>query len=231
MTRFLSFVVLVCPLGLAQTAPGSGKLPIRRVVLYKNGVGYFEHSGPVHENEDVTVSFTPGQLNDVLKTLTVLDLSGGRISGVNYDSPASADRQRDELRLGVGDKVSVNQFLQAIRGARVEIKTGSTTLSGRLLSLDQKPAVVNGVSQQTDYVSVVAENGELRTAELTPNFSLRMLDKGLNRGAADGGFDHRLRRPQSVLELHQRGPGMEGDLSGGAQLESQAFAAGLGDRG
>ena len=180
MTRFLSFVVLVCPLGLAQTAPDSGKLPIRRVVLYKNGVGYFEHSGPVHDNEDVAVSFTPGQLNDVLKTLTVLDLNGGRISGVNYDSPASADRQRDELRLGIGDKVSVNQFLQAIRGARVEIKTGSTTLSGRLLSLDQKPAVVNGVSQQTDYVSVVGDNGEMRTAELTPNFSMRLLDKGLN---------------------------------------------------
>ena len=45
-----------------------------RVVLYKNGVGYFEHAGHVRGNQDVNVDFTTGQLNDVLKSLTVLDL-------------------------------------------------------------------------------------------------------------------------------------------------------------
>src|ERR1700754_1840528 len=58
------------------------RLPVKRVVLYKNGVGYFEHLGSVHDNNDVTISFTSGQLNDVLKSLTVLDLNGGKITGV-----------------------------------------------------------------------------------------------------------------------------------------------------
>src|SRR5215469_6461193 len=57
-------------------------LPVKRVVLYKSGVGYFEHLGRVRDDQDVTVPFTSGQLNDVLKSLTVLDLGGGRISGV-----------------------------------------------------------------------------------------------------------------------------------------------------
>src|SRR6266699_5934964 len=55
-------------------------LPVRRVVLYKNGVGYFEHTGRVRGNQDIHIDFTSGQLNDALASLTVLDLNGGRIS-------------------------------------------------------------------------------------------------------------------------------------------------------
>src|SRR5258708_2324004 len=66
--------------------PPAAKLPVRRVVLYKNGVGYFEHLGHVRGSQDVHVDFTSAQLNDVFKSLTVLDLSGGRITGVDYNS-------------------------------------------------------------------------------------------------------------------------------------------------
>jgi hypothetical protein len=66
--------------------PSAVKLPIGRVVLYKSGVGYFEHLGHVRGSESVHIDFTSAQLNDVLKSLTVLDLSGGRITGVEYNS-------------------------------------------------------------------------------------------------------------------------------------------------
>ena len=61
-------------------------LPVRKVVLYKNGVGYFEHAGSVTGNQRVAIDFTSSQLNDVLQSLTVLDEGGGRIAGVNYNS-------------------------------------------------------------------------------------------------------------------------------------------------
>ena len=65
-----------------NSAPGGPqKLPLRRVVLYKSGIGYFEHDGHVRGNEDVEIDLTSGQLNDVLKSLTALDFSGGRIVG------------------------------------------------------------------------------------------------------------------------------------------------------
>src|SRR5436190_23340756 len=88
-----------------------GQVPVKRVVLYKNGVGYFEHLGQVRGNQDVTIPFTSGQLNDVLKSLTVLDLNVGRITGVGYGSSTPADRQLGELRLPVGDKASLTEFL------------------------------------------------------------------------------------------------------------------------
>src|SRR5271169_5337331 len=75
----------------ATAAPGESpsstvaKLPVRRVVLYKNGVGYFEHLGRVRGSQDVHIDFTSAQLNDVLKSLTVLDLGDGRVSGISYN--------------------------------------------------------------------------------------------------------------------------------------------------
>jgi len=50
----------------------TGRLPIKRVVLYKNGVGFFEHLGRVRGSEQISIDFTSGQLNDVLKSLTAV---------------------------------------------------------------------------------------------------------------------------------------------------------------
>ena len=33
-------------------------LPVRKVVLYKNGVGYFEHAGVVNGSQRVAIDFT-----------------------------------------------------------------------------------------------------------------------------------------------------------------------------
>jgi hypothetical protein len=165
--------------GLAQVTPAPDKLPIKRVVLYKNGVGYFEHLGPVHDNQNVSISFTSGQLNDVLKSLTVLDLSGGKITGVGYGSSAPIDRQRGDIRLPLGEKTSLTEFLEAVRGSRVEIKSGQVVLSGRLLSVERKTRISGGNSLEIDYVSLMTENGEVRTTELSPAFSVRLLEKGL----------------------------------------------------
>jgi hypothetical protein len=71
----------------------SARLPVTRVILYKNGVGYFEHSGHIRGNQDVDIDFTTAQLDDVLKSLTVLDLGKGRITGVSYNSTASLERR------------------------------------------------------------------------------------------------------------------------------------------
>ena len=68
MHRSIGVVFALSILASAQT-PSPDKLPIKRVVLYKNGVGYFEHQGQVQGNQEVAISFTSGQLNDVLKSL------------------------------------------------------------------------------------------------------------------------------------------------------------------
>ena len=163
-----------------QPAPTvADNLPIKRVVLYKNGVGYFEHTGLVRDRQDVTISFTSGQLNDVLKSLTVLDLNGGRITGVGYGSASPVDRQLGDLRLPLSEKTSLSEFLGALRGARLEVRSGPSVITGKLLSIDRKTRSGGGTTLEVDYLALITDSGEVKTMELTPAFSVRLLERGL----------------------------------------------------
>jgi hypothetical protein len=158
----------------------AANLPVRRVVLYKNGVGYFEHLGRVRGNQTVHVDFTSAQLNDVLKSLTLLDLSGGRITGVNYNSEAPLARRLATLRLALGEKPSMADFLSALRGARVEVRSASApALTGKLLSVERKTRSGSTGTVETDEISLITDTGEVRSVDLSPATSVRIAEHDL----------------------------------------------------
>jgi hypothetical protein len=155
-------------------------LPVRRVVLYKNGVGYFEHIGRVRGNQDIHIDFTSGQLNDALASLTVLDLDGGRISGVSYNSTDPLDKRLGALRLPLDEQTSVSKFLDALRGSRLEVSSGADPVTGRLLSVERKTRTAGGTTLEVDIISVVTASGEIREVEVTPTTRVRLVDTGMH---------------------------------------------------
>ncbi|HEY6945862.1 MAG TPA: carboxypeptidase regulatory-like domain-containing protein [Candidatus Acidoferrum sp.] len=158
----------------------AAKLPVRRVVLYKNGVGYFEHLGRVRGSQDVHVDFTSAQLNDVLKSLTVLDLSGGHITGVDYNSEAPLARRLATLRLALGEKPTTAEFLGALRGARLEVRSrNGPALTGKLLSVERKTRTGTNWTVETDEISLITDTGEVRSVDLNPSTSVRIAEKDL----------------------------------------------------
>jgi len=175
------------PAPKAQLAPpqvAQVPLPVRKVVLYKNGVGYFEHAGNVTGNQRVTIDFTSPQLNDVLQSLTVLDEGGGRIAGVNYNSTTPLAEQLKTLSLGMTEDPTSTELFSALRGQRVEV-TGAPggPISGRLMSIetrDEKSGTGENVSSvQKFYLTVIAGSGAVRVIELTPTLSVRPVDSNL----------------------------------------------------
>ena len=159
----------------------AARLPVTRVILYKNGVGYFEHSGRIRGNQDVDIDFTTAQLNDVLKSLTVLDLGKGRITGVSYNSTAPLERRLGSLHLAVGENPTTVQFLDALRGARLEVRSGPANASGRLLSIDQRELPLKDDQKITvNQLSIVTDNGEVRVFDLNPATRVRIEEKDVN---------------------------------------------------
>jgi hypothetical protein len=164
---------------VSESAP---KLPVRRVVLYKNGIGYFEHLGRVRGSQDVHIDFTSAQLNDVLKSLTVLDLAGGRITGVDYNSEAPLARRLATLRLALGERPTTAEFLGALRGARLEVRSGTgPAVIGKLLSVERKTRTGAGPGWtiETDEISLITDSGEVRSADLNSSTSVRIAEKDL----------------------------------------------------
>ena len=153
-------------------------------MLYKNGVGYFEHAGTVLGNQRVAIDFTSPQLNDVLQSLTVLDDGGGRIGGVNYNSTTPLAEQLKSLSLGMTDDPSSTELFQALRGQRVEVTGGpGGIITGRLLSIETRTEKVSGgdigATINKFYLTLVASSGAVRVIELTPALSVRPLDANL----------------------------------------------------
>ncbi len=164
-----------------DASEAAGKLPVKRVVLYKNGVGYFEHSTQVRGNQDLNIDFTSGQLDDALKSLTVVDLGGGHIQGVRFNSVAPLSERLKTLRLPLDENASRNDLLEALRGTRVEVHSGSASGVGKLLSVQavktfgEKDQVV-----EVSEVTLVTDDGDMRSFQLTPGASVRVADRELS---------------------------------------------------
>ena len=170
--------------GAAAAPPATGAagplkdLPVRKVVLYKNGVGYFEHAGSVTGNQRVTIDFTSPQLNDVLQSLTVLDEGGGRIAGVNYNSTTPLAEQLKTLSLGMSDDPTSTELFQALR-------VFGGTLTERLMAIESRTEKAGSGENASDntvdkfYLTLVASSGAVKVIELTPALSVRPLDANL----------------------------------------------------
>lgn len=166
------------------------KLPLRRVVLYKSGVGYFEHDGRVRGNEDIDIDLTSSQLDDVLKSLTALDLSGGRITGASYNSRDSAAHQLEALPVSLGDPATLKDLLVELRGARLEVRTSSGAFTGRLLSVEEvtrsegSVGAKNDTSVTREQIALLGDSGEMRSFPLDAATSLRFVDHDLEQQLA-----------------------------------------------
>jgi len=159
----------------------SARLPVKRVVLYKNGVGYFEHSARVHGNQELGIDFTTGQLNDVLKSLTVVDLGNGKISDIRYNSIAPLDERLRALRLPFGEQITRAEFLSALRGSRVEVSAKGESATGRVLSVEQEDRTNDsGTTYHVTDFSIVTDAGEMKNFELGAGVSVRLADHELN---------------------------------------------------
>src|SRR6476660_8500324 len=77
---------------MAQPAPNAAapaehaQVPVKQVVLYSAGVGYFEHYGTVKGTGTTELSFKTAQINDILKSLVLQDLDKGKIGVITYPS-------------------------------------------------------------------------------------------------------------------------------------------------
>jgi len=158
-------------------------LPVTRVALYKNGVGFFEHSGHVTGNQSVTIDFTTSQLNDVLQSLTAIDLNGGRISGAGYNSTTPLEQQLKALPLALDQDPTAADLYAALRGAHVEVTGSGASFTGRILNMeirslpgpkDDSPAT------EHRFLTVISDSGAVRTLELTSSTQVRLLDSALH---------------------------------------------------
>ncbi|MFN8529352.1 MAG: hypothetical protein U0670_12130 [Anaerolineae bacterium] len=119
-------------------------LPIRAMVLYKHGVGFFVRAGSV-SGTSAALTFKSEEINDVLKSLTVFDQAGGQVTGVHYPTPIPHEERLSTSSIKLSDLGSLRDLLVQLRGRMVTVtartETAETlTLEGRMIGIDQPPS-------------------------------------------------------------------------------------------
>ncbi|WP_426756720.1 hypothetical protein [Myxococcus sp. Y35] len=155
-------------------------LPIRRVVLYKHGVGYFERRGKVRGNDTLHLDFKARDMNDVLKSLTVLDLSGGSVSAVSYDSTKPLEQLLAEATIRIPEDGSLTALLGQIKGARVRVRVGGAQVEGSIIGLDSLAVAAGETSVMRPFLSLLV-GASLRTFDILDVSELEFLDEAVRK--------------------------------------------------
>jgi hypothetical protein len=158
-------------------------IPIREVILYKSGVGYFERGGALRSGESARLDFKASDMNDVLKSLTISGQNGGKVTGLRYDSSEPLDQKLANFPFKIDGQASLALFLDQMKGAKVELKYGAETISGTVVS----GRVVKADDKQPEREQLVAllDSGELRTLDLAAASSIRFADATLQSQLRD----------------------------------------------
>jgi hypothetical protein len=156
-------------------------IPVKKVILYQNGVGYIERAGKVNGNT-LSLQVRPTQINDLLKSLTVIDKSKGRAVSISLPLEKTGDQILEELPDQVKNASGLLDVLRVFRGARAEVDGSEGSVSGRVLGVEAME-VIEGEEKKTDHrLTLETDAGKLRVYPVSAIESLEIMDKTLAIG-------------------------------------------------
>jgi hypothetical protein len=159
----------------AILAPAA-ELPVRTVVLYKHGVGYFQRAGTLGPGESARLDFKAGEMNDVLKSLTITD-RGGKVTGLRYDSSIPLNQKLAEFPFRINNGEPLSAVIDQLKGARIEMEFGTQKVAGAIVSA----RLIAGDKDhpEREQLTLLMDTGELRNVDLAAATSIRFPDAKL----------------------------------------------------
>lgn len=169
---------------IAQDAQGAtmdpANLPVTRVVLFTNGVGYFEHDGTVTGDQVLDLVVAPNEMDDLLQSLVLQDFDGGSIEPVRYDSRDPLGRILGSYSIDMSGNPTLAQILVQARGESVTI-SGTQTIAGVIVSVER---VDSPDEAPRSYLTLVTSSG-LRRIDLAEVTDISFDNERLNTEMAD----------------------------------------------
>jgi len=170
------------PTAIAEEEP----LPVVKVELFSSGVGYFEHFGKVEGDGSLELRFKTSQVNDVLKSLVLQDLDGGKISTVVYPSKDPLSKILQSFQVDISAEPTFPELLSQLRGAEVAVTSNAEQIDGTILGLEERPKIATeGGEILKVWVLNLVSGGTIRALELENIQSLEIKDSKLKAELAE----------------------------------------------
>lgn len=188
-------------------------LPIRRVILYSNGVSYIERRGFVSGDAEINLSFKQSQVDDVLKSMVVLDLNQGKIGAVSYNSSAPVSSRMSEIPFSVdpltGEGGGLASVLAQMQGAKVAVASAKNSAAGSILTVEKKQVTVEKETRTANFLVIASESGEISSFDLSEVKSVKLLDEGTRKDLNEfaGAAASARRRDAKTISITSNGSG------------------------
>ncbi len=183
-------------------------IPLKRVVLFKHGLGYFERRGKVKGDNEFKISFDEKEINDVLKSLLVIDYGGGKVSAVDYEAAQETSRLLEKVGIYVPVEDSLTSLLKQLMGVKIGLTAGTEELKGRILGVETTKEKEDNVEREKRFLVLLQED-TIKTVNLTDIKKLQTLDEDVKKDITyfiDTVYDSR-RKNKKTLNLQFRGEG------------------------
>src|SRR5262245_61711906 len=128
MRKTAFFLLLALP-AAAQDEP-KVELPLKQLVLFTSGVGYFQRDGEVNGSARLELQFDAKDVNDLLKSLVLRDFDGGSVASVTYASRDPVTKTLKSFAIDLTGDPALAQILAQARGEQVQVGALTGTIVG-----------------------------------------------------------------------------------------------------
>ncbi|HXE53387.1 MAG TPA: hypothetical protein VN541_10245, partial [Tepidisphaeraceae bacterium] len=196
-----------------QPADGQTDVPVKEVVLYSSGVGYFEHFGQVNGDAATVLHFKTDQINDILKSLVLEDMDGGKVAAVTYPSQGPLEHTLKSFQIDLTSNPPLAELLNQLRGAQVTINRadGGAPLEGTILGVEKQQRPSGDKDHQLMDVwilNLVGDSG-IQPVELNRVGDVKLQDPELRKelSAALAALAQARDKDKKPVEIHFDGQG------------------------
>ena len=190
-------------------------LPIGQVVLFNSGVGYFQREGEVAGDTHVELSFPTSDVNDLLKSLVLQDMGGGRVQAISYDSQDPVDKILHSFALDLNNNPTYGQILNQARGEKIEVmrqeKPGANPhkVSGTIIGMEShRDAVGKDSFVDVEQLNLLTTEGMLSiplTQVLSVRFQNQTLESEFRRALQVLAGSHDVQKKTVALQFNGNG--------------------------
>ena len=176
----IAVIALSIPFVFAGEAPPP---EVKKIVLYKHGMGYFERHGKVKGNATLSLPFKAEQMKDLLTSFFVLDLDGGKVNSVLYDTKDPLSKQLEGILINVPENNALSQFLMQLKGAKINVSAGGDKISGRIMGIEPiTERSKDGQVLRQDYKLVMlTDAGPIKSIDMYSMTEFTLQDPALQR--------------------------------------------------
>jgi hypothetical protein len=150
--------MIVLAQGPAPAKAQESVLPVRAVTLFSSGVAYTQREGRVEGNATVPLTFRTTQINDILKSLVLID-GNGKVQPAIYAAKDPVNRTLQSFAVDVTQPLERTALLNRLRGQTITA-TAASPMTGKLVSVENKTLLgADGKPVSAEFLNLLTERG------------------------------------------------------------------------